>query len=224
MGSLKRFYRNVLRGNTSFHREYDRISKLELETHLAAATYGNFTLSDAVRPSFDLLITPAQGYRRELYADKKSQGTIPVLVASVSVEELFETFIDLLTPLGDTVDVVLETSHRYRVGKHDDLYRERIDLPVLKSYLYEYEDAILNDGCTGIAVLNPTIPAEVQFDEHKLLAVYARQTEPFEVIFQQHRVHRNDSLKFLTEAEHVHTTHNGYYRQFQQLQTTLGLE
>ena len=53
-----------------------------------------------------------------------------------------------------------------------DLYREHIDMPVLKSTLYDFEDLLVNDGCTGIAVLNPGLPQEVQFDEHKLLIVY----------------------------------------------------
>lgn len=224
MGSLKRFYRNVLRDSSVFHTEFDRIPKLELESHLTTAKYGDFTLSDAIRPSFDLRITPKQGYRSDWYTNERNQTEIPVLVASVSVEKLFETFIDLLDPLGDTVDAVLETSHHRSNGRHTDLYRERIDLPVLKSFLYEYEETILNDGCIGVAVLNPSMPAEVQFDEHKLLVVYAHQTEPFEKVLYHHLIPRDDSLRFLTEAEHVHTTRNSLYQQFLQLQTDMGLE
>ena len=51
--------------------------------------------------------------------------------------------------------MVLETSHNREGRGHVDLYREHIDLPVLKSILCDYEDLLLNDGCTGIAVLNP---------------------------------------------------------------------
>ena len=42
---------------------------------------------------------------------------------------------------------------------------------------------LLNDGCTGIAVLNPGIPQEVQFDEHKLLIVYGDDLAGFEQVF-----------------------------------------
>ena len=69
---------------------------------------------------------------------------------------------------------MLETSHNRDTKGHADLYREHIDLPVLKSTLYDFEDLLLNDGCTGIAVLNPHVPQEVQFDEHKLLIVYGK--------------------------------------------------
>ena len=89
----------------------------------------------------------------------------------------------LLEPLGSEVDVVLETSHDHSNGGHLDLYREHIDMPVLKSILWEYEDMLLNDGCTGIAVLNPNVPQEVQFDEHKMLIVYGDPLSNFESIF-----------------------------------------
>ncbi|MDR0871261.1 MAG: hypothetical protein LBN39_10775 [Planctomycetaceae bacterium] len=224
MGSLKHFYRNVLRDNTFFSNEFDRIPKLELESHLTVAKYGNFTLSNAVRPSFDLNIIPRQGYRTEHYTGEGMQNPVPVLIASVSAEDLFDTFIDLLDPLGSTVDAVLETSHRRNNGRHTDLYREQIDLPILKSFLYECEEMILNDGCTGVAVLNPATAAEVQFDEHKLLIIYAENLNVFEKILQRHGIQKDETLQFLTEAEHIHTTRNDYERQFRQLQTTLGLD
>ena len=42
---------------------------------------------------------------------------------------------ELLDPLGSVVDVVLETSHSGDRSGHTDLYREHIDMPVLKSIL-----------------------------------------------------------------------------------------
>jgi hypothetical protein len=131
---------------------------------------------------------------------------------------------ELLDPLGCEVDVVLETSHHRDAGGHVDLYREQIDAPVLKSILWEFEDLLVNDGCTGIAVLNPAIPQEVQFDEHKLLIVYGNPLENFEEILHSRSLHRDDSLKFITEAEHVHSSSDGYFDQFEQLKTRLGID
>ena len=174
MGFLKRFFRNVLRegaapaGASSFQ----RLGEEELEAHLGVARYGNFLLSDAVRPSYDLQVVPTQGFRHDTYRDEQNRTAVPVLMASVSKELLFDTFMDLLDPLGSVVNVVLETSHNRDSQGHTDLYREHIDVPVLKSVLWEFEDLLVNDGCTGLAVLNPYVPQEVQFDEHKLLIVY----------------------------------------------------
>lgn len=225
MGFLKRFFKNVFdEGTTAVApSSFDQVSDDQLETHLGVARYGKFSLTEAVRPSYDLKVTPQQGYRHDVYQDEDSQATIPVIMASASKETLFELFMDLLTPLGNEVDVVLETSH-HQNGGHTDLYREHIDLPVLKSTLWDYEEMLLNDGCTGMAVLNPGIPQEVQFDEHKLLIVYGRPLERFEHILETHNVRCNEDIKFITEAEHVHSSGEAYMQQFDELKMRLGMD
>jgi len=226
MGFLKRFFRNVSRdgtipvGTSSF----EELSEEELEAHLGVARYGDFTLTEAVRPSYDLRVVPCQGYRHDSYRDEEHRSTVPVLMGAVSRETLFEVFMDLLDPLGTVVDVVLETSHNRSRRGHTDLYREHIDLPVLKSILLEYEDLLANDGCAGIAVLNPGIPQEVQFDEHKLLIVYGSQLREYEGAFEQRSVGLDEQMKFITEAEHVHSSSDHYARQFEELQTRLGMD
>ena len=126
--------------------------------------------------------------------------------------------------MGFTVDVVLETSHNRHSKGHTDLYREHIDLPVLKSVLWEYEDLLLNDGCTGLAVLNPDVPHEIQFDEHKLLIVYGDQLKEFEKVFGQRAIGCDEQLRFITEAEHVHSSSDVYAQQFEELRTRLGMD
>ncbi|MDR3199206.1 MAG: hypothetical protein LBU34_15165 [Planctomycetaceae bacterium] len=206
------------------HNDIERLSKLEIESHLSTVTYGDFTLTGAIRPSFNLRVVPEQGYKHDLYRDDFNRAAIPVLIVSVSAEQLFDTFLDLLDPLGGTVDVVLETSHQRSRGYHIDLYREEIDLPILKSFLYDFEEMLLNDGCTGIAVLNPSIPVEVQFDEHKMLVVYAENFRKFESILKQHHIPKNETIRFLTEAEHIHLTRKEYTQRFNELQITLGID
>jgi hypothetical protein len=133
-------------------------------------------------------------------------------------------FLELIEPLGNEVDVVLETSHNRDSAGHTDLYREHIDLPVFKSLLWDYEDLLLNDGCTGIAVLNPSIPQEVQFDEHKLLIVYGQPLRDYENVFQRFGIRCDQKLKFITEAEHVHSSSDKYSQKFEELQMTLGMD
>jgi hypothetical protein len=145
-------------------------------------------------------------------------------MASATRSQLFDVFMDLLDPLGNVVDVVLETSHDGNKNGHTDLYREHIDLPVLKSILWEFEEMLMNDGCTGIAVLNPGVPYEVQFDEHKLLIAYGDDLAPFEEALQQQCVECNDSMRFITEAEHVHSSSDQFARQFDELKTRLGID
>ena len=226
MGFLKRIFRNVFRDGMPPHTNscFERLSEEQLEAHLQVCRYGNFELTEAVRPSFDLQVVPSQGYRHDCFSDDETKVRVPVLMAAATKEELFETFLDLLDPLGFEVDVVLETSHNRDTKGHVDLYREHIDLPVLKSTLYDYEDLLLNDGCTGIAVLNPNVPLEVQFDEHKLLIAYGQDLQAFEDVLQSRRVPCNDQMKFITEAEHVHSSSDQYQRQFEELKTRLGMD
>lgn len=226
MGFLKKFFPNVFRDAVPAHTtsSFERLSDDELEAHLGVVRYGDFLLSGAVRPSYDLQIVPCQGYRHDVYRDEDQKTTVPVLMGAASKEHLFEVFMDMLDPLGIEVDVVLETSHDRQARGHVDLYREHIDLPVLKSILYDYEDLLVNDGCTGIAVLNPGIPQEVQFDEHKLLIVYGSQLRDYERIFSERRVRRNDQIKFITEAEHVHSSSDFYRDQFEELKIRLGID
>ena len=145
-------------------------------------------------------------------------------MGAASGEIVFDVFLELLDPLGAEVDVVLETSHNQDNRRHDDLYREHIDLPVLKSILCDYEDLLLHDGCTGIAVLNPNVPLEVQFDEHKLLIAYGSDLSEFEKVFQQNNIPCDSQIKFITEAEHVHSSSEKYLEQFQQLTMRLGMD
>ena len=145
-----------------------------------------------MRPSYDLQVVPTQGYRHDTYRDQQNNTSVPVLMAAVSQESLFETFMELLDPLGSVVDTVLETSHNRDSHGHTDLYREHIDVPVLKSVLYEYEDLLINDGCTGLAVINPYTPQEIQFDEHKLLIVYGEQLGEFEEVLRRQGVACNE--------------------------------
>ncbi|MBL9122256.1 MAG: hypothetical protein JNG90_01400 [Planctomycetaceae bacterium] len=226
MGFLQRFFRNVFRDGTSVQgtSSFDRLSEQELEAHLSVVRYGEFVLTDAVRPSFDLQVVPCEGYRHDVYQDEESRSSVPVLMAAASSKHLFETFMDLIDPLGPVVDVVLETSHNRKNRGHVDLYREHIDTPVLKSILWEFEDLLTNDGCTGIAVLNPGVPQEVQFDEHKLLIVYGQELQSFEEVLSEHRVPCNDQMRFITEAEHVHSSSDYFAQQFEELKLRLGMD
>jgi hypothetical protein len=233
MGTLKRFYRNVLQNHVSFvsGSNEERIHALELESHLATAKYGSFTLTDAVRPSFDLKIIPEEGYKY----DRLKMGTdstttfrrrwlMPILVVSISLERLFETFIEMLNPLGNTVNIVLETSHCYSEMCREDLCRDHIDLPVLKSTLYDQEELLLNDGCTGISIMAPRIPGEIRFDEHKLIIVYAKSLSPFEKILHRRNIRRKDTMELLTDAEHIHITRDEYFQRLKTLQVALGMD
>jgi hypothetical protein len=226
MGFLKQFFVNVFDETATPHSTsgFKQLSEEELEAHLGVARYGEFELTDAVRPSYGLEVVPSGGFRHDTYRDAETKSTVPVVMAAVTKSNLMETFIELLTPLGDVVDVVLETSHAQENRGHTDLYREHIEMPILQSILWDFEDLLINDGCTGIAVLNPNIPQEVQLDEHKLLIVYGNKLTPYESILIDSRVDCREEMRFITEAEHVHSTTERFVQEFEELKIRLGMD
>ncbi|MCA9061865.1 MAG: hypothetical protein KDA96_02370 [Planctomycetaceae bacterium] len=226
MGFLKNFLKTNQRDGepAAPGSAFRNLSEDQLEAHLSIARYGDFTLTDAIRPSYNLEVVPRAGYRNEWYVDPESGARIPVLMASVSREHLFDTFLSLLDHLGETVDVILETSHDKSNGRHTDLCREQIDLPVLQSVLMEFEDLLLDDGCTGIAVLNPRKPMEVQLDEHKLLFVYGNENRQAAESLKDNGVRCIEEMRFITEAEHVHSSSDEFQQRFEQLCYHLGID
>ena len=194
-----------------------------LVRHLDMKQYGDFTLTDAVRPAADLPIRPRQGYRVEVFRDRFQRLKVPMLSASVSAERLFDTFLELLEPLGDTVHVVLETSHGSRIDMHQDYRRSHIDRPVLASYFCDFENLLTHDGCTGVAVLGRRGKCEVQFDEHKLLHVYAADLTPYRRILKANGIRRRKLLPLISEAEHLHHSGDGFEDEFRQLALRLGV-
>ncbi len=226
MGFLKRILRSPSAdstGKTVPAGSFESLSDEELQTHMGIRRYGMFELTDAVRPSYDLQVVPRQGFRRDEYRDESTGKSIPVVMAAASRSRLMDQFLELLDPLGSVVDVVLESSHQTSCG-HQDLYREHIDMPVLKSMLLDFEDLLLNDGCTGIAVVNPSRGQEVQLDEHKMLIAYGEPLNMFEELLIAGDIYPDPAIRFVTEAEHVHSSSAKHFRQFAVLKTRLGMD
>ncbi|MFM8290157.1 MAG: hypothetical protein ACKOC4_00475 [Planctomycetia bacterium] len=192
-----------------------------LDAHLARSRYGRFTLTEAVRPGWQLDVVPKAGYRHDAYVDPATGARLPALVAAVSSEDLFDTFLELLEPLGDACDVVLESSHEEAVGRRE-FTREAVERLVLESVLWDFEDLLLNDGCTGIAVMHPELSLEVQLDEHKLIVAYAQSRLPFERTLRARGLGRDDRLRFISQGEHMHTSNARHARRFEELVARLG--
>lgn len=182
----------------------------------------SFSFSQAAYPAEEINVGFSNGYRKSVFTDSLTQQDIPMLAITVSKESVFDIFLQLTDILGDTVDVILESSHGSKISKHIDLHREEIDLPILQSYLQEFEEVISNDGCSGVAVMAKGRPMEVQFDEHKVIVVYAQNISDFEKVLLSNKIPRNDAIPLVNDFEHFHSTTDEYENQFNQLTEILG--
>lgn len=179
-------------------------------------------LTRAVRPAAGGPRLTA-GYRRERFQDPASRRELAVVSALVPAARLFDVFLALLEPLGEVVDVVLESSHdSQRPGQHQDFRRDEIERPILVSNLFDHEEMLLHDGCTGLAVMSSRLGVEVQFDEHKQLYVYARKTLPFRAILRDYGLQEIAGMRLISDDDHWHATEPRFADEFEQFQHQLG--
>lgn len=207
-----------------FHRErdpFESMSRKEYEQHIDRSVYGDFTLTNAVRPS--PFLTPKQGYKESLCRDA-CQRNIPVLIASITREQIFDIFQQLLTILPDTVDVHLQNGH-----DDEDPYtlcNEEADLSIIQSTLWEPEhrELLIDDGSIGIAVVGPLDEYEIQFDDHKLLYAYGKKLGLFRRIFRKNDIPHIPTLPLIIDAPHIHSTPDNHEDAFTKLAVALHMD
>src|SRR5687768_9231482 len=105
MGFLKNFFTNVYSHDAPPRPAggFSHLSEEELEAHLRVSRYGDFELSDAIRPSYDLEVVPSAGFRHDVYRDEENRANVPVLMAAVTRGRMMEAFMGLIEPLGEVV-------------------------------------------------------------------------------------------------------------------------
>ncbi len=222
---MKHFYREIQALQQPFkNTPFEGWTDEQMDEHIAKSQYGDFRLTEAIRPSPTFV--PHAGYRFDTYHDRETGMKIPVIMAAASREALFDLFMGFVEQIeGETADVVLETSFGKKMSDRECSveYCEDVDAVALRSNLWDFQDILMDDGCTGIAVLNPSVPVEVQFDEHKLLIVYGNEETlyPFEEILQDAGIHRNDDIRFITEEPHIHSSQEEFVKRFKDLQILL---
>ena len=87
MGFLKNFFTNVYSTTMRRHRRQaasDSFPKTSSRPTCGVARYGDFELSDAVRPSYNLEVVPSAGFRHDVYRDEENRTNVPVLMAAVA--------------------------------------------------------------------------------------------------------------------------------------------
>lgn len=212
----------------------DHSDPFEFSATSQAVAVADFQLTEAVRPGPCCPVFPVEGYRRELWKGPRGEQ-VPLLAISVSREKIIDLFLDLIEPLGSLVDVILESSHGpdgspTPSGRRSrDLTRRNMDRPIFSSHCLDFEDLILNDGCTGISVISSRarhkgLIREVQLDEHKTLIVYSEKLASFVKVLKHHGLARNDGMKLLLEGDHLHKSSRKYLDEFDRFSCLLGAE
>jgi len=93
MGYLKKLFSDIIHNESIPVGEsgFKSLSEDQLEAHMGISRYGDFELTKAVRPSYDVRVCPREGYMHTAYHDEESHERIPVLMAAATKEHLKNT-------------------------------------------------------------------------------------------------------------------------------------
>lgn len=200
-----------------------RSSGEEIDIDLDRYRYGDFWLTDAIRPPNTN--PPHEGYKHDVYVDTQSKQTAPVMIVQASREKLLPLFSALVSKMESEVTVVLETSHPDLNGERANIAGSCFDRCVVESILQDYEDLLLHDGNAGIAIFNEETRQEVHFDEHKLLFVYGgKKHGTLEKIVRQMQIPQEQDIRFVTDQVHIHQSTNAFAAKFKKLAIDLGMD
>ena len=132
---------------------------------------------------------------------------------------------DLVDLCQDDVTLILDSSHHYHHTQDRSTSESELsDLIAMKSVLWDFEDALLNDGCLGIAILNADIPYEVQLEEHKNIIIYGDYDLGQLDTLRNHGINEIPDMRFITDHEHVHSSSDDLYSKYQEMQKALSCE
>lgn len=189
------------------------LTRDELELHLGIDTYNGFRLTRGIRPSPTLKVIPEEGYSVEPYFkdESDSEPAGQLLRASVSAENLFEVFGDLIGMLHPDISFYAdlwskETS--FNISLQEGLTTE-----VFLAIAQRHADFLIHDGFLSIEIAD--FETSIVFDDHKLLYIYSENLNPFMDILEKYAIKEKPHLVTMPDcADHVHRPVNDSFFQF----------
>ena len=208
--------------------EYDcpdpKLSSEYVSLWLNRSRYGNFRLSDAIRPYNDPLDSqnrarlPIEGYR---IGQNTTDFRSSYINLSVSVERIVPTILRLMAPLGDTVYAVVGD---HSVSAYDDHITGPVSSAEVRAAIVSHSDLVCNDGFSKFAIFNRDNGQEVQLGSDKSLSVIADNLRPFLRELLGFGLLMEPALRRMTEGPHERFGANDRFSRLQSFKDTLGME
>lgn len=206
------------------------LSKQDIDVHLRIAAYQGFTLTNAIRPSYDERVIPQKGFTFKVYMVSKGRNcAMPYFTVSAPKEILFDLFMDLIGELiGKRACVQIQSRHCLPTNTPAirfplrDFTSPRTDMVIVKSCLYDFEETLLDDGLLGISVFDSRLVEEVELDDHKLISIKGWAFLRTVLILQRYGIPYVCDMRFLTDDEHIHMSSEELRIRFKRLKSLLG--
>jgi len=202
-------------------KSFSNLTREEFEKHLEKRRYGDFKLSQGITPAPH--ITPVAGFTKR-FLDEGS-----AIVVSVSLEILFDFFLDLIDIFQEQVDVFVETSYPSNFDfplnrTNKKFVRSHIDISILKSIIFDFEDQLVNDGNLCFSITNNEF--EIQLSEHKFFVIFGWEEckSALGEVLLNYNIPLLPKMQLVTDFEHIHSTTEEFAEKSEQLIATLGAE
>ncbi len=195
------------------YRPWKSTGNAKINAHFAKSRYGNFELTDAVRPAFGSSFVPTEGYKltESLVRSSEKLLAVPTLMIAVTRASLLPLLRDLITPLGKMVHVVITTTYPEPIPI---LTRENIDPVVIDSVLSDdiHTDVLQNDGYMDFSVLNKRGDVEVELNKGRNIVITGRRLDAFRDILSENNIPHKPTLQCISELEDCIYQSNDLFR------------
>lgn len=193
---------------------FEDLSEEELDAHEGVDWYDNFQLTDAIRPSWGVIIKPTEGFIHHSAFNKYLQKNVPIITASVTRAKLWDLFLELTEPFSDMVNIDIEHASDIRDYRLWNNYTgEDVEKIILPSMLNEYDDFLINDGSTKMTITDQRTTSSVKLDDHKFLILTGAEYEKrFREILQEAGVSHRQKMEFIDDEEHMHYAHQDQHK------------
>ena len=188
---------------------------------LQRTTYGDFVLTDAIRP-------PSNYEPKEGYAERRTHtpnGTsVPMAYVAASREKILSLFDALLQKMPPHLNVTLTSrNHDEPAIQLRERVRHGIDRTVLQSILAQFDDLLLNDGFMEISVWGRA--CEIGLDDHKILYIIGDHWLRCARLLNHAGIPYDPEMTFIHEMNrHIHMTADRFIDRLAELTDLLGCE
>lgn len=184
--------------------------------------FGDFKLSEAVAIFKDSKIVPREGYVIEKFTAENGNQMNRIII-SVSEENIYSLFDDLLSLFGETVSVAIE-DFLVENGDHVDYFAYHKETVLIRSIFTDYENVFVRDGFLGISVFEHVYQTEVKITDHKTIDIYAFDTTEFKNVLALYGLQEEMMLQFFYEEGHFHLASSNHEETIESLKNDLLIE
>lgn len=162
------------------------------------------------------LVLP-EGYVRT--TERQGPAVIVRLTVATTAEKLLELLLEALAFMGDDIKIVIQSTREHCMRGFETAFPDPV---MIESAFRTYDDVLLGDAYTGVAIVDEIAPAEIRLDEHKTLVVH--NAPRFERFLRAQQIPTRETMPFVADVTHDHLADPELDERFDTLLTDIGAD